>query len=135
MKKHVTALSALAVGSALFVSACGGGGNEPVAEEPAANAQSTETITIDAVDFAFEPSTVELSAPGTYTFVVANSGKANHALEIEGPGVEEATQTIEPGGNAELTVEITEAGEYEIYCPVEGHRDMGMEGTVSAKAS
>jgi uncharacterized cupredoxin-like copper-binding protein len=136
MRKHVTVLATLAVGSALFVSACGGGDSEPAAQEPAAaNAQSAETIRIDAVDFAFEPKTVELSAPGTYTFVVANSGKANHALEIEGAGIEEATQTIEPGGTAELTVEITEAGEYEIYCPVEGHRDMGMEGTVSAKAS
>ena len=42
MKKHVTALSALAVGSALFVSACGGGGNEPVAEEPAAEQDEEE---------------------------------------------------------------------------------------------
>jgi uncharacterized cupredoxin-like copper-binding protein len=136
MQKHVTLLATLAVGSALFVSACGGGGSEPAAQEPCAvGAETAKTIEIAATDFAFEPSTVELSAPGTYTFVVANSGKADHALEIDGPGVEEQTQTIGSGGEAELTVEITEPGEYEIYCPVGGHRDMGMEGTVTAKAS
>jgi uncharacterized cupredoxin-like copper-binding protein len=66
---------------------------------------------------------------------VVNSGKTDHALEIEGPGVAEETETIGAGGEAQLTVEITEADEYEIYCPVGGHRDLGMEGTLTAEAS
>ncbi len=130
MKKHVTGLAALAAATALLISACGGGGGDAAADEPAG--EPAKTIKIAATDFAFAPKTVELSAPGTYTFVVANSGKAPHALEIEGPGVEEKTQTIKPGGEAELTVEITEAGAYELYCPVGGHRDLGMEGTLTA---
>jgi uncharacterized cupredoxin-like copper-binding protein len=137
MKKHVTAFAALAAGIALVVSACGGGGgSEPAGQERAAErAEAAKTIRIAATDFAFKPSTVTLSAPGTYTFVVANSGKAEHALEIDGPGVEEETQTIGPGGEAQLTVEIAKAGEYQIYCPVGGHRDLGMEGTLTAEAS
>src|SRR5688572_12157771 len=98
MKKHVTALACLAVGGALFLSACGGGdagGQE--AQESAAGADTSKTIAIEATDFAFKPDTVELSAPGTYTFVVTNSGKAEHALEIDGPGVEQETETIGPG--------------------------------------
>jgi uncharacterized cupredoxin-like copper-binding protein len=137
MKRHITGLAMLAAGAAaLSLSACGGGGGKSAAENPATSGgDAAKTIRIDATDFAFEPSTVQVSAPGTYTFVVANSGKAEHALEIEGPGVEEDTGTIAPGSEAELTVEIAEAGEYEIYCPVGGHRDMGMEGTLTAKAS
>jgi uncharacterized cupredoxin-like copper-binding protein len=138
MKRHITALAMLATGAAaLSLSACGGGGGgESAAQEPATGGgDAAKTIRIDATDFAFEPSTVEVSAPGTYTFIVANTGKAEHALEIEGPGVEEKTGTIAAGDEAELTVEITEAGEYEVYCPVGGHRDMGMEGTLTAKAS
>jgi uncharacterized cupredoxin-like copper-binding protein len=137
MKKHVIALAALVAGTALFASACGGGGgSESAGEERAAGgAEAAKTIRIAATDFAFKPSTVELSAPGTYTFVVANSGKTDHALEIDGPGVEEETKTIGPGDEAQLTVEITEAGEYKIYCPVGGHRDLGMEGTLTAEAS
>jgi uncharacterized cupredoxin-like copper-binding protein len=137
MKKHVTALAALAAGTALFASACGGGGGSESAgvERAAGGAEAAKTIRIAATDFAFKPNTVELSAPGTYTFVVANSGKTDHALEIDGPGVEEETKTIGPGGEAQLTVDITEPGEYKIYCPVGGHRDLGMEGTLTAEAS
>ncbi len=136
MKNYVTALAALVAGTALVASACGGGNGSEAAQEPAAaGAEPAKTIRIAATDFAFEPRTVALSAPGTYTFVVANSGKADHALAIEGPGVEEETRTIKPGGEAELTVEITEAGDYEVYCPVGGHRDLGMEGTLTAEAS
>jgi uncharacterized cupredoxin-like copper-binding protein len=138
MKRHLAALTALAAGTALFASACGGGGggNDSAAEPAgAAGGQAAKTIRIAATDFAFEPGTVRLAAPGTYTFVVANHGKTDHALEIDGPGVEEETRTIGPGGEAQLTVEIAEAGEYEIYCPVEGHRDLGMEGTLTAEAS
>src|SRR5918999_619125 len=98
MKKHVAVLASLAAGTALFVSACGGGSsNEPAAQEPAAGGTGTaKTIEIEAKDFAFEPGTVELDGPGTYTFVVKNTGQAEHALEIEGPGVEEETETIGP---------------------------------------
>ena len=136
MKKHVPGLALIATAAALFVSACGGGDSEPAAQEAATtNSGSAQTIEIDATDFAFTPSTIAIDAPGTYTFVVTNSGQAPHALEIDGHGIEEETDTIEAGGKAELTVEITEAGEYEIYCPVAGHRDMGMEGTVNAKAA
>jgi uncharacterized cupredoxin-like copper-binding protein len=136
MKKRVTAVAALVAGAALFTAACGGGASGSAAKEPAAGgAEAAKTIRIAATDFAFKPSTVTLSAPGTYTFVVANSGKAEHALEIDGPGVEKETETIGPGGEAQLTVEIAEAGEYKIYCPVGGHRDLGMEGTLTAEAS
>ena len=133
MKKHMTALAAVAAGTAFLVSACGGGGGSE-AEDAGAAPEAAKTIRIAASDFAFKPSSVELSAPGTYTFVVANTGKAEHALEIEGPGIEEQSETIGAGGETRLTVEITEAGEYVIYCPVGGHRDLGMEGKLTARA-
>ena len=136
MKKHVPGLALLVIATALFLSACGGSDSEPAAPQTGGTGSgSAKTIEIDATDFAFTPSTIELDGPGTYTFVVTNSGQAPHALEIDGQGLEQETGTIEAGGKAELTVEITEAGEYEIYCPVDGHRDMGMEGTLDAKGA
>ncbi len=68
---------------------------------------------------------MELSA-GTYTFVATNSGETTHALEIEGEGLEEETDDLSPGDSGSLTVTL-EAGDYTLYCPVDGHRAMGME--------
>lgn len=109
---------------AFLLAACGsddasdGGGGAPA-----------QTIELVATEFAFDPATVELDAPGTYTFTVRNEGGAVHALEIEGNGFEEETEEIQAGESAELTVELG-AGEYELYCPVGNHREQGMEGTL-----
>jgi uncharacterized cupredoxin-like copper-binding protein len=72
---------------------------------------------------------------GTVTFQVTNNGSFEHALEVEGQGVEEETETIAPGESAELTVDLSQAGSYEIYCPVDGHRKKGMEGTLTVGAA
>lgn len=117
----------LLVAAALLLAACGSDENGEGATTAGASA---ETIEISATEFAFDPPTIELDQAGEYTFRLTNDGGAPHALEIEGAGIEEAaTDTIGPGETAELTVELGE-GEYEMYCPVDGHRDMGMEGTL-----
>ena len=129
--KHwkLTIAAVLALAVALPLAGCGGGGDETDGEPQAA----AETIRVTATDFAFEPATVTVDAPGTYTFVVANEGKAPHALAIEGPGVDDKSATVEGGKTAELTVEIAEAGEYRIVCPVDGHAEQGMTATLVAE--
>ena len=81
-------------------------------------------------EFKLDPSRVSVDTPGTYTFKAVNDGQFVHALEIEGHGVEEKTEDIQPGESAELTVDLKEAGDYELYCPVDDHRAMGMDGSV-----
>lgn len=69
-------------------------------------------------------------AAGTYTFVAEQTGSNPHALSITGPGVSETTPQVSPGGGAvELTVTL-EPGTYELWCPVPGHRQDGMEVTI-----
>ncbi len=109
--------------------ACGSGDDED-GEGQAAGAGGGQTIEISGSEFVLEPPTVELEGPGTYTFVFTNDGGATHALEIEGHGIEEETEELGAGESAELTVELTEPGEYELYCPVGNHKDQGMEGTL-----
>jgi len=84
---------------------------------------------------------VELSQPniaaGPVTFVVTNTGQIPHAVEVEGEGIEQETETIQPGANGTLTLTL-KPGTYEVYCPVgEGsHKKLGMEAhlTVSSAA-
>jgi len=66
-------------------------------------------------------------AAGPTTFVVTNAGEAEHNFEIEGQGVEEELpRNLKPGETAELRIDL-ETGEYEVYCPVPGHKEAGME--------
>jgi uncharacterized cupredoxin-like copper-binding protein len=116
-----------ALTSLLLVAGCGGDDGEDTTPTTTASA---ETFTISETDFALSPSTVTIDAPGTYTFEATNDGGTDHALEIEGNGVEEETDTIGPGESASVTVDL-ESGTYEMYCPIGGHRDQGMEGEVS----
>jgi plastocyanin len=108
----------------LALSGCGGDEGGEAATEPTG---AGKTIEVSGTDFRLDPDMIRLDAAGTYTFRFRNEGKSEHALEIEGGDVEEETETIGPGETAELTVELAE-GDYEVYCPVDGHREMGMEG-------
>ena len=112
----------------LALAGCGDDGDDSGGGTTTTAAAGTP-VTMSLVDFALEPKTVQLDAAGTYTFEVTNDGQTQHALEIEGNGVEEETDTLDPGDSGEVTVELT-AGEYELYCPIDGHRAQGMEGTL-----
>ena len=94
-----------------------------------ASTGSAEAVEITATDFALAPGTVTVDASGETTFRLVNNGGTEHALEVEGNGIEEETDATAPGESAELTVALKD-GEYELYCPIDGHRAMGMEATL-----
>ena len=104
---------------------CGGGGSKKQAA--AAPAGGGKTIQVKETEYKLTPSSFTVSKPGTVTFDVTNAGTIDHALEVEGNGVEQKTSTISPGSSAKLTVDLSKAGSYEVYCPIDGHRSMGME--------
>ena len=111
----------------LFATACGGGGENGDAGDTAGAAE--QTVQVSATDFEFDPAEISTEA-GDVTIELANDGQAPHALEIEGEGVEEESETIDPGESTTLAVELEE-GTYEIYCPVGDHADRGMVGTLT----
>jgi uncharacterized cupredoxin-like copper-binding protein len=119
----------LALFAALALAACGSSSNQS-----ASSGQAGQAVAISETEFKLDPSSVQVDQAGTVTFRVTNDGAIDHALEVEGNGVEEKSATIKPGESAELTVDLSKDGSYEIYCPVDGHRDSGMEGTVTVGA-
>lgn len=117
--------TAILAALALALAGCGGdSGSE------ATTGDISETFAISMNDFTLSPATLTIDAPGTYTFDATNDGGVDHALEIEGQGVEEETETVGPGESTSLTVDL-EAGTYEMYCPIDNHRDLGMTGEVT----
>jgi plastocyanin len=118
----------LATLAAVLLPACGG--EEATPDEASGPAGSGEAVEIALSDFAIQPGSLSLE-PGTYTFRVVNDGDTVHALEVEGPGGEVETGELQPGDSADLDVDITQPGDYEVYCPVDGHRDRGMEAALT----
>jgi plastocyanin len=79
----------------------------------------------------FDKSTLTAKA-GKATIVLDNPSSLPHAVEVEGNGLEEETDTIGKGETAKVTVEL-KAGKYEYYCPVDGHKAAGMKGTLTVQ--
>ncbi|KAB1147167.1 hypothetical protein F7R91_12670 [Streptomyces luteolifulvus] len=125
--------TAVAFSAALVLAACSsgsgnGGGGQPAgsASSGAGKAGSGTRVTVTETEYALKLSRSSFT-PGTYTFVSDNAGRTTHALSIDGPGVEDArTRNIQGGQEATLTVTLKK-GEYDLYCPVDGHKQLGME--------
>ena len=108
----------------------GTAGTEAHAQEPAGSAVAT--VEMSLTDFELDPSDPEVAESGVVEFSLSNDGQAPHNLEVETPeGEFELEQDIGPGESATLKAELSEPGEYVIYCPVGDHRERGMEGTVT----
>ena len=74
-----------------------------------------------------------LQAPaGPVTIVMDNPSSLPHAVEIEGGGADAKGETVNKGGKSEATADL-EAGEYRYFCPVAGHGEAGMEGTLTVE--
>jgi plastocyanin len=131
------AVLALALGGA----ACGGDDDDEAADEPAAEETTTHdettedgshlTLTADPGGaFSFDQTELTAAA-GEVTIELVNESGIPHNVEIEGNGVEEVSETISEG-STELTVTL-DAGEYTFYCNIAGHREGGMEGTLTVE--
>jgi plastocyanin len=142
IRKH-PALLALAIAvvlAALALAACGGDDDDDTtaASESTAETTSTadqassgggETIAIGESEYKLDPADPTAKA-GTVTFDLTNDGQTEHNLEVEGNGIEEESETIAAGDSTSFSVDL-EPGTYEIYCSIDGHKDLGMEGELT----
>jgi plastocyanin len=77
----------------------------------------------------FDKSSLTAKA-GKVTIVMDNPSDLPHAVEIEGNGVEFKGETVNKGGVSKASGEL-KPGKYEFYCPVDSHKQAGMEGTLT----
>ena len=152
MKKLVPLFALLL--AALALAACGGGddsttesatdtapagqageGNESEKEAEGGTAGSAATADFEADPsgaLAFTADSAEAKA-GKVTVNFTNSSPVPHDVAIEDSSGEEVGKTdLVSEGSAATTVNL-KPGTYTFYCTVPGHREAGMEGTLTVK--
>jgi uncharacterized cupredoxin-like copper-binding protein len=141
--RRFAALLVLGAALAVPIAGCGGGDdNETSADTSEATQASTTggaasgaggTVDMSAVDFKFNPSDPSVKS-GNVTFNLKNDGQTAHSLEIEDVNGqdEEIEGDVSPGQSGTLAVNL-KPGTYEFYCPVDDHKEMGMEGEITVK--
>ncbi len=140
MKPWVLVLATLA---ALAV-ACGGDDSSPDDRAPAARA-----ITIVADDVQYQAEDISIVAGEEVTLILSNTDNVEHDFQIDeidadvsAGGVTDGEHGNEhdsdaalavhadAGDDSSITFVANEAGTYEFYCTVPGHKDSGMVGTL-----
>ncbi len=75
----------------------------------------------------------EATAPaGALEIDSENDASIPHDIAVEGNGVNEKGETVQDGGVSKVSVTL-KPGKYAYYCTVSGHREGGMEGTLTVK--
>jgi plastocyanin len=149
MRKQMLILVAVLASLALVAAGCGGDDNNDSSSSDSSGASGTGggstsessggggggggatklKLTADPSGALKFDKTTLSAKPGKVTITMDNPSSTPHAVEVEGNGVEEETKTLTKG-TADVTVDL-KAGKYEFYCPVDGHRQAGMEGTLT----
>ena len=101
-------------------------GNEKPSPTTSVASGAGQTVQVSEKEFKISLPSTTLK-PGSYTFDLSNDGHVPHDLTIQGPGVSKAhTPVINAGQHATLKVKLA-AGEYDFYCSVPGHKQLGMD--------
>jgi plastocyanin len=109
-----------------------GRGGEAKAAPAAKGPGGTVQLAADPTEIAYD--TTELSSkPGKVTIDFTNPATLEHDVAIEAEGGEEIVASELIGkGKTSVSAELA-PGTYTFYCTVPGHREAGMEGTLTIK--
>ena len=111
----------------LMLAACGSGGSSPA---PAGG----RIIAIDAAEFAYTPNKFDAKVGEKLTLKVTNKGTLDHSFVIAGAdGTVISRVDVKLGSLASLDFTPSQAGTYQFYCDVPGHKESGMTGTINVQ--
>ena len=139
MKKAATIFAALAL-AAFGLAACGSRDNNDTtaassttSTAPAGGGGETLAITADpSGKFAYEQKTLKAKA-GTVTVDFDNPAPLSHDVVLEDSSGQEVGKTdLVAQDKASFTATV-KPGTYTYFCSVPGHRDGGMEGTLTVQ--
>ncbi|HEX4670466.1 MAG TPA: plastocyanin/azurin family copper-binding protein [Solirubrobacterales bacterium] len=99
--------------------------------ETAQGPGGTLQLAADPSAIAFDKTSLS-SKPGRVTIDFDNPAPLEHDVAIEADGKEIAKSELITEGKASVSAELA-PGTYTFYCTVPGHREAGMEGTLTVK--
>lgn len=145
----------------LLLAGCNGGSQPVAVATPSGTAAAEEetvgaeqTVEVDMVDIAFEPSTLRVTRGQAVRFVFHNEGAVAHDAFIGDGAAQEAHEaqmrsmgdhaghgddesgsaiTVAPGGTGELRHVFAEPAELLIGCHQPGHYQAGMKLTIELR--
>jgi plastocyanin len=140
--KRASAVLAVAALAVLGLAACGGGDNNndttaaatPATTAPAGGGggSTVDISTPSGSDLAFDQKDVTAKA-GSVTINFDNTQALSHDVKVEDSSGQELGGTdLVASGTANATVDL-QPGTYTFFCSVPGHREAGMEGTLTVK--
>jgi uncharacterized cupredoxin-like copper-binding protein len=131
MSRNLRTITAVAATAAVAVTPAAIATAQPVS----AHAARTTTLHLSAQPMKLRFNTNHLTAKaGTVTVVLVNPKNSGmpHGVAVEGHGVDKDSKIVQPGHTVRLTVKL-KRGKYQFYCPVPGHKQAGMKGTLTIR--
>jgi len=109
----------------------GGGGGGGATSGGGGGGGSNLTVTANPQgQLSWTPTTLSAKA-GQVTVTLQNSSPVSHDVSISGNGVDKTSDLVS-GGSGSVTANL-KPGTYTYFCTVPGHKQAGMEGTLTVK--
>jgi uncharacterized cupredoxin-like copper-binding protein len=134
-ERAVMAISALllagAIGTAIGFAKNGPKGGQVGKETIKAPVQTLQLAAAPGTTLKFNKSSLQAKAGGV-KIVLKNPSTLQHNVSIQGNGVNVVGGTANGGGTTQVEAKL-KPGTYTFYCNVPGHRQAGMQGTLTVK--
>ncbi len=89
-------------------------------------------LAIRLKELAIQPATIQVPAGEPVTLNISDVGAAQHSFAVDLGSRVLQTDMLNPGGTATLELPALDAGSYQAWCTVPGHREAGMQATLVA---
>jgi plastocyanin len=111
----------------------GTAGQKPGAAAPAGGTTTTLLLSADpSGQLRFDKNTLQAPA-GNVRITMKNPSPVPHDVSIQGPGgLNKQGPVVSKGGASQVEAPL-KPGSYTYYCSVDGHRQAGMQGTLTVK--
>jgi plastocyanin len=126
---------ALPVLIALAVTLAGCGDEGESGSKGTVTVERGQPVRVKAYEYGFEPGTITVrgGGGGPIRFELSNDGSLPHDLHVrKGDDELGGTEAIGDGQDASASVAVP-PGEYQIYCSIGDHADLGMTGKLTVE--